>query len=232
MIHSPEKYNYAEKSLLSTLPNRPGKQKVVLCLYVIETGCVLPFVKYVITGGQNSFPSFTVDVPFHVDGDLFIKNECFRRILSFVLDLHTVSLDFGAMYRGFLCPGNDCLYFFGDMSPIRLKPQVSFGIIDEIKENGLFSHYPFLLTLSNEKGEKIPSPSLYYPHYNDTQPRWEHSVYGDFFYFSKSNEKQRRFAVFDADKKDGIHPLSCRMFTFQENETVLCVKNLLYFYPL
>jgi len=78
---------------------------------------------------------------------------------------------------------------------------------------------------------------LYYPHYSNIAKRHEHPFYGDFFYFSRKNNKGKPYAVFDffdnnrlllcEEKKD---PISSQMFSFEENESsILCVKHLLHF---
>jgi hypothetical protein len=232
-----EEYKYIDSESLSIIPLKSPKSDldVVLCLYSIEKGCVLPFVKYIVTPkNQTSFSSFRIEkIVDDIDFDLYVKNQCFRRILSFIQNIHITALRFDKLFKGYLLL--DKLYFFCDISGCNIYPHVKFGLMDEIihsKDSNvreLFTHHSFLREIIDSSGKKVELPKLYFR--DLLYKRETHPLYGDFFYFSKSIGKYR-FAVFDCFAKttEDFEPIHSPMFFFGEkSQCFLCVKHLMHF---
>jgi hypothetical protein len=235
--HNEEVYKYIGSDNLSNKPIKSPKLEldIVLCLYCIEKGCVLPFVKYIVMPkNQSSFPSFRIEkLVDDIDFDVYIKNQCFQRILSFIKNIHTTALRFDKLFKGYLL--SDKLYFFCDLSGYDINLNVQFNIIDEFiysKDSNvreLFSQHSLLMDIMDFSGKKVERPKLYYS--DVLNKRVEHPLYGDFFYFSKGLGEYR-FVVFDcfAKTSEDFEPIKSPMFFFGEkSQCFLCVKHLMHF---
>jgi hypothetical protein len=232
--------------------------EIVLCLYTIEEDCILPFVKYIVR--EKSFPSFIFQKEMKEEFELRLKNQCLLKVMEFIKNIHIQPINFDRIYKGFLIDSTNSMnsnkiYFFYDLSDYEYckNGNSCFCIIDEIlKMNNdlsrLFSQHSFLkfiFRVNNGQviNKKIPLPRLYYSknytkNDDETIKRFQHSIYGAFYYFCQiSISKTPKYAVFDhlCDNKliESIQPVDCinyRMFVFKENdERVLCVKNILDF---
>jgi len=231
-----------------TLPNTIH---VILCLYCVDTTCVLPFVKYVVL--NDALPSFRLEMPelAKEDQTVYFKNECFRRVLHFLGNIHAKPLDWNSMYRGILKSRetHDTYCFFCDVSSCEFAEKTTFCIIDEIIHTDikyatpLFKQYPQLKYIFCEE-EPIVMPrsvQLYYEsrcQNNNTGCRYSHPIYGDFFYFSSCSSSslkqgQTKYALFDLrddDDDEDMKPLFKEMFVFEEKgQSVWCVKNPSWF---
>jgi hypothetical protein len=159
------------------------------------------------------------------------------------------------MYRGILKwnvsrETQDTYCFFCDISSYDFAETTTFCIIDEIIHSKikyatpLFEQYPQLKYIFCEE-EPIIMPRSVKSHYDcqgrhNTDVRFAHPLYGDFFYFSSASSLERdngktKYALFDLRKDDdeNVKPIFKEMFVFEEKgESVWCVKNPLWFQRL
>ena len=188
---------------------------VILLMYEIDDqSCILPFVKYVSTKGE--LPSFLFEYP--ENDDLFLKNECFRRVFHFLSNIHGKQLDFpkGTFLSQSKSKSDSKVYFLCNVSG-RLNKNTEFLLERELKG----FEYPLI--------KQKAYPNAYYCCYNDNGKRYDHPQYGDFFYFStiRPTNPTVKYAVFDCFVKENTPLEETEMFMI--DDSTICVKNLLHF---
>jgi hypothetical protein len=170
----------------AVIGGKPRSWTIYFCIFQVNDTCKEPFLEYLLeknpSTGKYHFPSITLETIKGESNETLFQTKCDERIISQASLDDTDSLR--THYRGFLenedkntGSKEDCLYVFYDMTHVEFRrtENQQWAIMDELinerKVLGteidlavftLFYSHPHLISLVNERGDRVSLPICLY----------------------------------------------------------------------